>query len=520
MGGLKNFLPFTYSAMLVGSLSLVATPYLTGFYSKDLIIELAYAQYNFSGTYAFILGTITAGITAFYSVRLLSLVFFSVPNGPKASYLNSHEANLAVIVPLFILALFSIGFGYIGSDLFVGVGTDFFANSIFIHPNNVTIIEAEFSMNPIVKQLPLIFTIIGATSAFIIYNYMPTITVDITESYLGRRVYSFLNGKYYFDIVYNNYIIGFGLKLGYIVSKVLDRGVIELVGPYGLSNVLSKTGENLSKLDTGIITTYALYIVISLLVLILVLFGSVLFDYYVISPRLLIVLFFILIVLAFDSNKNTSSTPPPFIDIDKKKGGHYLNPAIAMTDARFLFIRQKHTGRKNMDVLFDKFSDRFDIFIMNVLSFIVVSIIVVCLGFVFYILNLYEFAYYKYLVMVCSYIFTFGFTLVISNIVKWSDNYFIRTIQKSIFYTILCIIIWLFMAFFGIDFSSFFSVLYLDTDDEDEGGEVGVGIENSNTNENKVDKGKGKEGKILSIVENKEDGTYVITVDKKLLKME
>ena len=294
MGGLMNFLPFTYTAMLVGSLSLVATPYLTGFYSKDLIIELAYAQYNLSGTYAFVLGTITAGITAFYSVRLLSLVFFSVPNGAKASYLNSHEANLAVIIPLFILALFSIGFGYIGSDLFVGVGTDFFGNSVFIHPNNVTIIEAEFSMNPIVKLLPLIFTIIGATSAFIIYNFVPNITVDITETSIGRRVYSFLNGKYYFDIVYNNYIIGFGLKLGYIVSKVLDRGVIELVGPYGLSNVLTKTGLNISNLDTGVITTYALYIVIALLSFIFVLFNSLLLDPSIIETRHLIIFIFAL----------------------------------------------------------------------------------------------------------------------------------------------------------------------------------------------------------------------------------
>jgi NADH-ubiquinone oxidoreductase chain 5 len=294
MGGLFNFLPFTYSAMLVGSLSLIATPYLTGFYSKDLIIELAYAQYNFSGTYAFILGTITAGITAFYSVRLLSLVFFSVPNGPKASYLNSHEANLAVIIPLFMLALFSIGFGYIGSDLFVGVGTDFFGNSILIHPNNVTIIEAEFSMNPIVKLLPLIFTIIGASSAFIIYNFAPNITVDITETSIGRRIYSFLNGKYYFDIVYNNYIIGFGLKLGYVVSKVLDRGVIELVGPYGLSNVLTKTGINISKLDSGIITTYALYIVIAMLSIIFVLFNAFLVDPSVLETRHLIIFLFTL----------------------------------------------------------------------------------------------------------------------------------------------------------------------------------------------------------------------------------
>lgn len=278
MGGLINFLPFTYTAMLVGSLSLLATPYLTAFYSKDLIIELAFAQYSFSGTYAFVLGTITAGLTAFYSMRLLCLVFFTVPNGPKASYVNSHEANLAVIIPLVLLALFSIGFGYLVSDMFSGAGSDFFGNAIFIHPNRNALIEAEFSMSPLVKLLPLICTIFGAASAFFIYNFVPTIFVDITETSLGRSVYSFLNGKYYFDIVYNNYIIAAGLKLGYIISKVLDRGVIELVGPYGLSNVLSNTGTNISKLDTGVITTYSLYITLSLLSLLFLVFAPVLLD--------------------------------------------------------------------------------------------------------------------------------------------------------------------------------------------------------------------------------------------------
>src|SRR5215470_3976752 len=75
MGGLIKILPFTYSAILVGTFSLLATPFLTGFFSKDLIIELAYGRYNLSGTYAFILGSITAGLTAFYSFRLINLVF-------------------------------------------------------------------------------------------------------------------------------------------------------------------------------------------------------------------------------------------------------------------------------------------------------------------------------------------------------------------------------------------------------------------------------------------------------------
>ena len=92
-GGLLQFLPFTYTVMFIGSLSLMATTFLSGFYSKDLILELAFGTYSFSGIYAFILGSLTAGCTAFYSFRLISLVFMTVPNGPRNSYLNVHEVS-------------------------------------------------------------------------------------------------------------------------------------------------------------------------------------------------------------------------------------------------------------------------------------------------------------------------------------------------------------------------------------------------------------------------------------------
>src|SRR5438876_2009695 len=180
-GGLIKFLPFTYTTMLVGTLSLLASPWLTGFYSKDLIIELAYGQYTFSGTYAYILGSITAGITAFYSFRLISLVFLTTPNGPRTVYLNSHEANLSVIIPLLILALFSIFFGFIFSDLFVGVGSDFFGNSLFIHPTNLSLIEAEFSLPLVIKLLPAIFSLLGASLAILLYNIFSYIIINITD---------------------------------------------------------------------------------------------------------------------------------------------------------------------------------------------------------------------------------------------------------------------------------------------------------------------------------------------------
>lgn len=305
MGGLIKFLPFTYSVMLVGSFSLLATPFLTGFYSKDLILELAYGQYSFTGMYAYILGSITAGITAFYSFRLISLVFLTLPNGQKQSYLKSHESNIAVIIPLILLALFSIFFGFIFSDLFVGVGSDFFGNSLFIHPNNISIVEAEFSINYFIKLLPAIFSFIGAISALFIYNNSPEFIINLTNKTLGRKIYSFLNGKYYFDVLYNHYIIRSGLKLSYKISKEIDRGVIELLGPYGLTNSFLNTGINISKLDTGIITTYSLYITISLLSLIFLLFSPILTDTTIISEiRLFIIYLASLLFLSFSNSIN------------------------------------------------------------------------------------------------------------------------------------------------------------------------------------------------------------------------
>nr|YP_009710830.1 NADH dehydrogenase subunit 5 [Paxillus involutus]QFZ98779.1 NADH dehydrogenase subunit 5 [Paxillus involutus] len=291
MGGLIKFLPFTYTAMLVGSLSLLATPWLTGFYSKDLIIELAFGHYSFSGIYAYILGSLTAGLTAFYSFRLISLVFLTVPNGIKNVYLNSHESNFAVVIPLFILALFSIFFGFVLSDLFVGVGSDFFANSIFINPNNISIIEAEFSLPLIIKLLPTILSILGATSAILLYHVYPEFIINLTESALGKKIYTFLNGKYFFDVIYNYYIISVGLLTGNTISKVLDRGVIELVGPYGLASTFINTANNIAKLDTGIITTYSLYITIGILSLVFLVFAPLLFDIYIISEFRMIVIY-------------------------------------------------------------------------------------------------------------------------------------------------------------------------------------------------------------------------------------
>jgi NADH-ubiquinone oxidoreductase chain 5 len=292
LGGLIKFLPFTYTAMLVGTIALLGLPWLSGFYSKDLIIELSYARYNFSGMYAYILGSITAGLTAFYSFRLISMIFLTVPNASKNTYDNVHEAKLGVIIPLFTLALFSIFFGFVFSDLFVGIGTNFFGNALWTHPNNIALIEAEFSLPILIKLLPGILSIFGASLALFLYHNSPILIneLPIKGSFI-MKLYTFLNGKYLFDVLYNNFIINKGLNMGYSISKVLDRGVIETVGPYGLSNVLTNTGINIGKLDTGIITSYSLYITLGILTLLVLVFSPILFDSSLLNELRLIIIY-------------------------------------------------------------------------------------------------------------------------------------------------------------------------------------------------------------------------------------
>lgn len=206
----------------------------------------------FHGYIAYWFGTISAGLTAFYSFRLISLTFLTYPNANKNTYINIHEASIAVIIPLTILSLLAIFFGYIAKDIFVGIGSDFFSDSLFTHPNNINVIEAEFGSPLIFKLFPMIITILSATLAFYLYNYQSIYVSNLTNNKYMSIVYRFFNQKYFIDVIVNHYIINASLKLGFILSKIIDRGVIEILGPFGFTNSLNKTSYNISTLDTRI----------------------------------------------------------------------------------------------------------------------------------------------------------------------------------------------------------------------------------------------------------------------------
>jgi len=267
MGGLRYLLPFTYTVILIGSLSLMALPFLTGFYSKDLILELASGQYTITATIAYWLGTIAALFTSIYSLRLLTLTFFGYPNGSKKSYESIHEVSFLTALPLIILALLSIFFGYFARDIFVGMGTSFLADSLFVHPNHLSYVETEFGLPHFYKLLPLIVSLIGGTFTFIFFEYFPSLSTFIILKKQGLKLYRFLSKKYYFDDIYS-FISQIALSFGYYTNKIFDRGTLEVLGPYGLTLFFRNLSNKLAQFDTGFIPSYSLYIFIGFITLI------------------------------------------------------------------------------------------------------------------------------------------------------------------------------------------------------------------------------------------------------------
>jgi len=264
-GGLKSFLPLTYSVMLIASLSLVAFPFMTGFYSKDLIIESAYGQFCFSSTVVYFISTIGAMFTTLYSVKVLYLTFLTNPNGPLVNYKHAHEGDIFMSMPLIILAIFSIFFGYVTKDIFIGLGSNFFSdNSLFIHPSHEIMLDTEFAVPTIFKILPLIFTVSLSFLSIIFSEFIPKAIISFKFSRFGYNVYSFFNQRFLVELFYNRYITDLILKLGGQTTKVIDKGSIELVGPFGLEKGLVTLSKSISNLDTGVITSYALYILVGL----------------------------------------------------------------------------------------------------------------------------------------------------------------------------------------------------------------------------------------------------------------
>jgi NADH-ubiquinone oxidoreductase chain 5 len=234
MGGLKIKMYLSYSVMLIGSLALGGFPFLSGFYSKDSILEVAFSNYTALGYFSYLLGSLSVFSTAFYSTRLLYLVFLIKPAGVRSSILKAHEPGYKMLTPLIILAFFSLFSGFLTKDLFIGFGTPFWNNSIFNLPSSTIILDVEF-MLLVYKILPLLLSILGSYLAYFIYLNETQAFYQIKSMEFFKDFYTFFNKKWYFDKVYNEILVQSILTLCFnFVYKEVDRGLLEQFGPYGI----------------------------------------------------------------------------------------------------------------------------------------------------------------------------------------------------------------------------------------------------------------------------------------------
>lgn len=258
MGGLVRVLPMTYAMIFIGSRALMGFPFLTGFYSKDVILEVAYGSYSIPGHVAHWLGTMAAFCTAFYSMRLLYLTFLAEPAGYRSVMEGAHDAPIRMAIPLRVLSVGSIFVGWWLKDLMIGLGTPFWGSALYTHVDHVVQLEAEFIPHR-VKRIPVIFSLLGAGIATFRYAQMPGRLYGMKTSAFGRSMYVFRNRKWFFDKVYNEWITQVVRHHAYHSTyKRFDRGLLERMGPHGISTTVSGQAELVSHFHTGQVSRYLL----------------------------------------------------------------------------------------------------------------------------------------------------------------------------------------------------------------------------------------------------------------------
>lgn len=255
-GGVWKLVPYSGIVLVVGSLALVGFPFTTGYYSKDIILETTYGSYTIFSNFCYLVGLCSAFFTSFYSYRVLYLSFIYKTNSSKSTIKKIHDAPFYISCALMILAVGSIYFGYVFKDLFTGLGSNFFSQSIFINPQS-KLTSSEFIPH-IIKLAPLFGTLLAICLANIFYFH--------NLSFWGKifnRFYSFASYKWYFDVVYNRFINIPLLQFSRThLFELGDKGIFEIFGPLGSDIVLSTGYKLIKDFMISDLTIYGFYIVL------------------------------------------------------------------------------------------------------------------------------------------------------------------------------------------------------------------------------------------------------------------
>jgi NADH-quinone oxidoreductase subunit L len=265
MGGLKDKMPFTYWTMVIGTLALTGFPLTAGYFSKDAIIEAAYVGTNSMAFYALLMTVIAAGLTAFYSWRLIFLTFHGSPYDHH-HYEQARESSLVVLIPLGFLAAGSILSGYPFKEIFAGSNvTEFFRDSLRFGGTE-NILEALHHVPYAIAMLPTLMMALGFMVAWEFYIRRPELPQELARQH--EPLYEFLLNKWYFDELYEFFIVRPTLWLGRILWKQGDGALIDGLGPDGISARVLDVTRGVVRLQTGYLYHYAFAMLIGVAALI------------------------------------------------------------------------------------------------------------------------------------------------------------------------------------------------------------------------------------------------------------
>jgi NADH-quinone oxidoreductase subunit L len=253
MGGLWRKIPYTFAVMTIGTLALTGVPGFAGFFSKDAIIEAAYASHNPLSAYAYVLTVAAAGLTSFYSWRLIWKTFFGKPHNQE-HYEAAHESPLWMLIPIGVLAAGSIFSGFPFKEIFTGPHgvEEFFRDSVKMNPH---ILEDMEHMPPLLGSLPFVMMVLGFAVSYLFYMSRRYLPVELANQ--QPLLYQFLLNKWYFDELYDLIFVRPAKWIGRFLWKVGDGKIIDGLGPDGVSARVLDVTRRAVRLQTGYLYHYA-----------------------------------------------------------------------------------------------------------------------------------------------------------------------------------------------------------------------------------------------------------------------
>ena len=257
MGGVWKSLPYTYVLMIIGTLALTGFPFLSGYYSKDAIIEFAFLRGNAVGYFAAGIGVFTAFLTSIYSWRLIFKTFHGTYNNSKIKIESLQESPMVMIIPLLILAIGAVFAGFLFKNIFIGYQSsyEFWGNSImFLQP-----LSQEHPPIWFVLLTPLL-VVITIPITYYLFVKNKSIIANLVSS--NKPFYNFLKNKWYFDEIYNFVFVKSCKNIGFFLWKKIDVGIIDKFGPDGISELIKNFSIRAVKFQSGFIYHYAFVMLI------------------------------------------------------------------------------------------------------------------------------------------------------------------------------------------------------------------------------------------------------------------